>query len=54
MTVFLVKFIGENDDIKPDPVEIRKIKWVTYDELKVYLNFPRQWDETEQLLKELL
>lgn len=53
MTTFLVRFMGEKDDIKPDPGEIREVKWVKYDELKENLNFPNQWMETEKILKEL-
>lgn len=53
MTTFLVRFTGERSDIKPDPVEIKKTKWVSYNELKDYLTFPRQWEEIENVLKEL-
>lgn len=49
---FLVKFTGKKEDIKPDPGEIRKIKWVKYKELKDYLNFPNQLKETKEKLRE--
>ncbi|MEK7497548.1 MAG: DUF84 family protein, partial [Patescibacteria group bacterium] len=53
MATFLVRFIGEKDDIKPGPGEIREIKWVKYNQLKDHLNFPNQWGEVEKALKEL-
>lgn len=51
-TYFLVKFIGEQTDIKPDPSEIRKIKWIKRSEFKKYLIFPNQVEITENVLKE--
>lgn len=51
--IFLVKFLGKEKDLKPDPGEIRKIKWIEYDEFKDYLNFPHQKELAEKVLKEL-
>lgn len=52
--VFLVKFIGNEEDLKPDPEEIRQVKWVSRDELSEYLLFPGQPEEAKRLLAELL
>jgi mutator protein MutT len=49
---FIVKFVGTNSDIKPDPSEIRKIKWIKRSEFKDYLHFPNQVKITEEILKE--
>jgi len=53
MNVFLVKFVGQKSDIKPDPGEIRAAKWVTLNDLRNHLNFTNQWEEAEKILKEL-
>lgn len=42
---FLVQFLGNHNDIKSDPVEIKKIKWV-----KKYLKFKNQLIQTEKEL----
>ncbi len=52
ITQFLVKFLGEEGDLKPEPEEIRKIKWVLPKELSNYLVFPNQMQEMEILLRE--
>lgn len=49
---FIVKFLGTRSDIKPDPTEIRKIKWFKRSEFKSYLHFPNQVEITESVLKE--
>ncbi len=49
---FIVKFVGKKSDIKPDPSEIRKIKWIKRSEFKDYLHFPNQVKITEEILKE--
>lgn len=49
---FVVKFIGTKNDIKPDPSEIRKIKWIKRSGFKNYLIFPNQLEITERVLKE--
>lgn len=49
-TFFLVKFLGQREDIKLDPNELRKVKWVKYDDIKNYFNFPRQVGLTDRLL----
>ena len=49
---FIVKFIGTEKDIKPDPSEIRKVKWIKRNEFKKYLKFPNQLKNVEEVLKE--
>ena len=52
--IFLVEFTGDKNKIKPDPKEIRQIKWVTKKELAKYLNFPSQKELADKVIKELL
>jgi putative (di)nucleoside polyphosphate hydrolase len=49
---FLVKFLGKDENLKPEAQEIREIKWVFPKELPVYLIFPSQMQRTEILLRE--
>ncbi len=49
---FIVKFVGIKTDIKPDPSEIRKIKWIKRSEFRDHLRFPNQLKITEAVLKE--
>ncbi|MFA6518881.1 MAG: NUDIX domain-containing protein [Candidatus Shapirobacteria bacterium] len=49
---FLVKFLGEEMDLKPQEEEIRNIKWVFLKELSTYLIFPNQTQKMEALLNE--
>lgn len=49
---FIVKFIGNEKDIKPDPSEIRKVKWIRRSQFKKYLKFPNQLKTVENVLKE--
>lgn len=51
---FLIKFKGKKEDIKIKPEELRKIKWVKYDELKDHFTFPNQWNYAEKVLRELI
>jgi len=51
--MFLVEFTGKKEDIKPDPKEIKQVKWVKYGELKDCLNFPNQWESAEKVIGEL-
>lgn len=52
ITQFLVKFLGEDGDLKPETEEIREIKWVFPKELAAFLIFPNQMQRMEILLKE--
>lgn len=52
ITQFLVKFLGEDGDLKPETEEIRAIKWVYPKELAAYLIFPNQMQKMEVLLRE--
>ncbi len=49
---FLVKLTGIKTDIKSDPSEIRKTRWIKRNEFKDYLRFPNQLKITEDILKE--
>lgn len=49
---FLVKFTGEENEIKTQKEEIRIVKWVYPKELPAYLIFPNQMEKMEILLKE--
>jgi len=51
---FLVNFVGETEDIKPDPSELRAIKWVDYNDLPSHFVFDNQWGVAEKTIKELL
>ena len=52
ITQFLVKFLGEDGDLKPEAEEIRAIKWVLPKELAAFLIFPNQMQRMEILLEE--
>jgi len=49
---FLIKFLGNQSDIKPQEEEIRVIKWITYDQLSSHLLFPGQLESAEKVIKE--
>lgn len=51
---FLVKFKGKKEDIKVDPNELKRIKWVKREELESHFVFENQWKQAEETLKELL
>lgn len=49
---FLVMFLGDESDIKPQIEEIRDVKWVIPCDLSDYLIFPNQMEKMRKLLKE--
>lgn len=49
---YLIRFTGQRSNIKPDPREIRKVKWVKEGDLKDYFIFPNQAEQAESILKE--
>ena len=51
---FLVRFIGDKDKILLQVEEVRKHKWVKFDELKTHLNFPDQYDNALKVIEELI
>jgi len=51
-TRFLVKFSGEENEIKIQEEEIRKFKWVKIGELEKYLVFPGQFDKIKKVMEE--
>jgi len=50
---FGFKFIGHDSEIKLLNGEIRSYKWVSYDDLKDYLLFDNQLQETLEKIKEI-
>jgi len=50
---FGFKFIGDNSEIKPKDGEVRTYKWVSVGELKNYLLFDNQLQETLEKIKEI-
>lgn len=50
---FGFRFIGDEKIIIPNPGEVRSHKWVTYGELKNYLLFDNQLQETFEKIKEI-
>ncbi|EKD85848.1 MAG: hypothetical protein ACD_37C00596G0013, partial [uncultured bacterium] len=50
---FLVRFQGNESDIKINPDEVRKYLWVNYNDLSKYLLFDEQLETTQALIKEL-
>lgn len=50
---FLMDFVGSDNDIKVDPVELKNIKWVSYEELETHFVFPHQWEETKKTFEDL-
>lgn len=50
---FLVRFIGNKEDIKMQEAEIKQIKWVPYSELQNHLLFKNQWETAKAALAEL-
>jgi len=51
LTQYFVKFTGDPDDIKSGD-GIRKIKWVSRNDLKSHLVFPGQWENAEKVIRE--
>lgn len=51
---FLVRFTGRDFEIKPDPKELRQVRWVKYEQLKDHFIFANQWELAEKVLNELL
>jgi inosine/xanthosine triphosphatase len=49
---FLIKFLGKDEDLKPDPGEIRKIKWIKKEEIEDYFLFPGQMERAEKVMQE--
>lgn len=50
-TQFLVKFTGKDSDIKLQEEEIRRHKWVKYEDLEQYLIFPDQWENFKAVIE---
>lgn len=50
---FLVKFLGQDSDIKLAEDEVRKYVWSSYEDMSKYLQFEGQLETTQEMLKEL-
>ncbi len=50
---FGFRFIGNDDEIKLQEFEVRAYKWVSFNDLKDYLLFDNQLEETSEKLLEL-
>jgi len=48
---FILRFVGDDSDIKLKEDEVRKHKWVSFKELKSYLVFPNQWENVVKVLE---
>ena len=51
---FLVKFSGEENELKAQKEEIRTMKWVFPKALSTYFIFPHQMEKMKELLKEFV
>jgi len=49
---FFVKFTGNKHDIKPDPGEIKHVKWIKYEDFEDHFLFPGLLELVEKLKKE--
>ena len=47
---YLVSFLGNSDEIKADKKELRKIKWVSFMDLRLYFKFPGQWENARKTI----
>jgi len=48
---FIVRFLGEDEEIKIQEAEIRAYKWVNYEDLESHLNFPDQWENIKKVIE---
>ena len=53
ITGFWIKFTGDKNNLSPKD-GLRKIKWVTREELKDHLVFPNQWENAERVIEEFV
>ena len=51
---FLVKFTGVTEDIVIDPKELKKVKWVAYNELQAHFTFDNQWEQAKEVLQKFV
>lgn len=50
--IFLVNFLGNEDDIKINTSELKEYKWVPIDEMDEYLVFEGQLEKYKEIFKE--
>ncbi|MEK7550478.1 MAG: NUDIX domain-containing protein [Patescibacteria group bacterium] len=48
---YLVNFVGNLDEIKITKKELRKIKWVSFRDLKLYFKFPGQLENARKTIE---
>lgn len=48
---YLVNFVGNLNEIKIDKKELRKIKWVSFRDLKLYFKFPGQLKNAQKTIE---
>lgn len=48
---FIFRFTGTDSDIKIQEEEVRRYKWVPYQDLKTHLLFPNQWENIVSVVK---
>lgn len=48
---FIVRFLGNKNNLKIQEEEIRKIKWITYEKLKDHLIFEGQWENAKKTIE---
>lgn len=51
---FLIKFLGNKEDLKLQKDEIKVSKWVNLKELPSHLIFPKQWETIKRVIEELM
>lgn len=51
-TMFLMEFTGSKSEILPLEDEIRRIKWVCYEDLESHFLFPNQWEIAKKVIAE--
>jgi putative (di)nucleoside polyphosphate hydrolase len=49
---FIIKFTGEKERLSLQKEEIKKIKWVSYKDLKDHLVFDGQWENSKKVIDE--
>ena len=49
---FIVIFTGDKDSLQLQKEEIKKIKWVSYKDLKDHLVFDGQWENAQKVIDE--
>lgn len=51
-TQFIVRFLGDKNDLNLQKEEIRQIKWIPYEQLKDHLVFEDQWENANKVIQD--